>query len=82
MDVETPEHTLINCKSSDALIELRSTFLVKLFHDAPHLQNLMAELSDTEFLKAVIYSRLTIALMAKFAYDVLELFYAIPILRL
>ena len=81
MDVETPEHALINCKSSDALVELRSTFLVKLLHDAPHLENLMAELSNTEFLKAIIYSRPTIALVAKFAHDVLESFYAVPVLR-
>ncbi|KAJ7128816.1 hypothetical protein C8R43DRAFT_1134396 [Mycena crocata] len=38
----------------------------------------MAELSDTEFLKALIYSRLNIALVAKFTHEVLQLFYAVP----
>jgi hypothetical protein len=41
----------------------------------------MVQLSDTEFLKAVIYSRPNIALVAKFAYHVLGVFYAVPVLR-
>jgi hypothetical protein len=39
----------------------------------------MGELSKTEFLKAIIYPRSTIALVAKYAFDVLELFYAVPV---
>jgi hypothetical protein len=39
----------------------------------------MVILSDTEFLKAIIYPRSTIALVAKFAYEVLEVFYAVPV---
>jgi hypothetical protein len=42
----------------------------------------MAELSNTEFLKAIIYPRSTIALVAKYAFDVLEIFYAVPVYRL
>jgi hypothetical protein len=81
LEVETPEHALITCKSSDALIDLRSTFLTQLFRNAPNLQDLMVQLSNTEFLKTVIYSRPNIALVAKFAYNVLEVFYAVPVLR-
>ena len=81
MEAETPEHALITCNSSDALVELCSAFLPQLFHNAPHLQNLMVDLSNTEFLKAMIYSRPNVALVAKFAYTVLELFYAVPVLR-
>jgi hypothetical protein len=72
MEVESPEHVLITCQSSDALIELRAAFLIQLFHNAPYLQDFMAQLSNTEFLKAIIYSRPNIALVAKFAFDVLE----------
>ena len=81
-EVETPEHALITCESSDALVQLRATFLAKLFTDLPNLRNQMAELSNIEFLKAIIYPRSTIALVAKFAFDVLELFYAVPVFRL
>lgn len=35
--------------------------------------------SNTEFLKAIIYLRSTIALVAKYALDVLEIFYAVPV---
>jgi hypothetical protein len=42
----------------------------------------MAELSNTEFLKAIIYPRSPIALVGKYAFEVLELFYAEPVFRL
>ncbi|KAJ7267675.1 hypothetical protein B0H12DRAFT_1209080 [Mycena haematopus] len=80
-EVESPEHALITCQSSDKLIELRAVFLAKLFTDLPQLHTQMAELSNTEFLKAIIYPRSTIALVAKFAYEVLEVFYEVPVFR-
>jgi hypothetical protein len=67
--------------TSDALVQLRTTFLSQLFLNAPHLQKLIANCSNTEFLKAMIYSRPNIALVAKFACAVLEFFYAVPVLR-
>jgi hypothetical protein len=39
----------------------------------------MAELTTVEFLKAVIYERPTIVLVAKYVHDVLEVFYASPV---
>jgi hypothetical protein len=42
----------------------------------------MTELSNTEFLKAIIYPRSTIALVGKYAFDVLELFYEVPVFHL
>jgi hypothetical protein len=42
----------------------------------------MAELTNTEFVKAMVYHRPTIALIAKYVYEVLELFYALPVFRL
>jgi hypothetical protein len=82
IQVETPEHALITCESSGTLIELRGIFLGKLFTDLPNLRHRMAELSETEFLKAIIYPRSTIALVAKYAFDVLEVFYAAAVYRL
>jgi hypothetical protein len=81
-EVETPEHALITCESSDTLVKLRDTFLAKLFSDIPNLRIQMMALSNTEFLKAIIYPRSTIPLVAKFVFDVLEVFYAEPLFRL
>jgi hypothetical protein len=67
-----PKHTLITSESSDTLVELRAVFLAKLFSDLPEYR--MAELSNTEFLKAIVYPRSTTALVAKYTYDVLEIF--------
>jgi hypothetical protein len=82
IEVETPEHALITCESSETLVEICVIFLGKLFNDLLNLGHRMAELSNTEFLKAIIYPRSTIALVAKYAFDVLELFYAVPVFRL
>ncbi|KAJ7208110.1 hypothetical protein C8J57DRAFT_983667, partial [Mycena rebaudengoi] len=78
-EVETPEHALISCNAFDALNQLHSTFLTKLFLDAPFLQLRMAELTNFEFVKAMIYNRPTIALVAKYVHEILELFYALPV---
>lgn len=80
-EVETPEHALISCDALDTLNQLRSTFLTKLLLEAPLLQLRMAELTNTEFTKAMVYHRPTIALVAKYVYEVLELFYAIPVIE-
>ncbi|KAJ7205345.1 hypothetical protein B0H12DRAFT_457397 [Mycena haematopus] len=80
-EIESPEHALITCESSDKLVNMRAVFLGKLFTDLPQLRSQMAEISNTEFLKAIIYPRSTIALVAKFAYEVLELFYEVPVFR-
>ncbi|KAJ7220893.1 hypothetical protein GGX14DRAFT_354251 [Mycena pura] len=71
-EIETPERALITCESSDKVVELRAVFLGHLFTALPDLQDKMVELSNTEFLKAIIHLRSTIALVAKYAFDVLE----------
>jgi hypothetical protein len=58
------------------VLNLRSVFLENLFRAVPKLQNKMAELTRTEFLKAMIYERSAIVLVAKFVHEVLE-FYAV-----
>jgi hypothetical protein len=80
-EVETPEHALITCEHSESLVELRAIFLGQLFTTLPDLRVQMMELSNTDFLRAIIYPRPTIALVAKYAYEVLELFYAVPVWR-
>jgi hypothetical protein len=77
-EVETPEHALISYDALDALNHLRSTFLTKLFSEVPFLPLRMAELTNMEFVKFMIYHRPTIALVAKYVYEVLGLFYALP----
>jgi hypothetical protein len=42
----------------------------------------MVELGLAEFFKSMVYERSTIALVAKFAYDVLEVFYAKAVHRM
>ncbi|KAJ6481555.1 hypothetical protein C8R47DRAFT_1049836 [Mycena vitilis] len=80
-DIETPEHALITCTSQDALVDLREKFLEHLFLKCPNLRLRLALDSNVEFLKAIIHSRPSIALVAKFAHDVLQLFYAVPVFR-
>jgi hypothetical protein len=79
--VESPEHALLECQGSPVAMTLRNTFLDKLFHTVPRLQTKMAELTTVEFLKAVIYERATIVLVAKYVHDVLEVFYASSVHR-
>jgi hypothetical protein len=66
----------LTCESSYTLVELRATFLAKLFSDLPNLCIQMMALSNTGFLKAITYPRSTIPLV------VLEVFYAEPLFRL
>ena len=79
--IETPEHVMITCTLLNALVELHRTFLEQLFLKCPNLQRHLTEDSNTEFLKVIKNSRPSIALVAKFAHDILQLFYAIPVLR-
>jgi hypothetical protein len=60
---------------------LRNIFFPKLFHTVPNLQRKMATLTSTEFLKAIIYERSTIVLVAKYVHHILEVFYAVPVYR-
>ncbi|KAJ7660784.1 hypothetical protein DFH06DRAFT_988742, partial [Mycena polygramma] len=81
-EVETPEHALLDCDASTEVKSLREVFLAQLFSDVPTLRRRMDELDLIEFFKAMVYERKTIALVAKFAHEVLEVFYATPVFRL
>jgi hypothetical protein len=79
--LESPEHALLECRSSPAVLELRTVFLEKLFSTVPKMQDKMAQLTSIEFLKAIIYERKTIVLVGKYVHDVLQVFYAVPLHR-
>jgi hypothetical protein len=83
-EVETPEHALLGCDASPEVVHLRSSFLVQLFATAPNLRRLMEKpnLTLIEFFKSMVYERSTIPLVAKFAHEVLEVFYANAVVRL
>lgn len=76
-EVETSEHALFQCAGSVDVRKLRKAFLTQIFHEIPHLQRMRGS-TTLDFLKALTYERQTISLLAKYAYDVLQLFYAVP----
>ncbi|KAJ7894043.1 hypothetical protein B0H13DRAFT_1886099 [Mycena leptocephala] len=82
-EVETPQHVLLGYNTSPEVVCLRSTFLGSNLRNctypAPsHGSNLML----IEFFKSMVYEHSTIPLVAKFAHEVLEVFYANPVFRL
>ncbi|KAJ7689548.1 hypothetical protein B0H17DRAFT_937128, partial [Mycena rosella] len=82
VEVETLEHALLACDTSIEVVSLHAAFLEKLFITAPNLRQLVDELDDIEFFKSMVYERSTVALVAKFAHKVLQVFYATPVFRL
>ena len=81
LSVETPEHALLECKSSATILELRRILLEKLLSTAPNLRQKMVDLDNVAFLKAMIFQHSTILLVAKYTHDVLEVFYSVPLHR-
>ncbi|KAJ7248235.1 hypothetical protein B0H12DRAFT_1020182 [Mycena haematopus] len=79
--VETPEHALLDCMGSPAVLSIRTIFLDKLLNTVPILRQKMLELDSASFLKAIIYQRSTIVLVARYVRDILEVFYSVPIHR-
>jgi hypothetical protein len=80
-EVESPEHALLDCSASPEVVALREEFMKALFEREPKLERQWWELSSESFLKALLFPRSTIALVAKFAYEILEVFYAEPVYR-
>ncbi|KAJ7501736.1 hypothetical protein B0H11DRAFT_1713155 [Mycena galericulata] len=80
LEVETPEHALLKCDASPEVTSLRITYLDQLLKTAPPL---MDDLNFIKFFKSMVYECSTIALVvAKFAHEVLEVFYTTPVFRL
>ncbi|KAJ6561535.1 hypothetical protein DFH09DRAFT_921015, partial [Mycena vulgaris] len=79
--VESPEHALLECQACPEVLTLRNVFLDKLLRTVPSLQNKMAQLNSTEFLKVIIYERATIVLVGKYVHDILQASYGTPVYR-
>jgi hypothetical protein len=77
--VEDPVHALFGCKHPP-LIELRRPFYSRIFDTLPAMKGRYTDAGL--FFRDLISRRETTALLAKYAYDVLEIFYATPMLRI
>ncbi|KAJ7159833.1 hypothetical protein C8R43DRAFT_880676 [Mycena crocata] len=75
--IEDPVHALFGCKH-EALLVLRREFFARVFHSLPDLKGRYTDAGL--FFRDLISRRKTTALLAKYAYDVLEIFYARPML--
>jgi hypothetical protein len=62
-----------------SVIELQATFIAQVFTEVPHLAT-MRGTTMVIFLRALVNERQTIVLLAKYAYEVLEIFYEVQIL--
>ncbi|KAJ7052816.1 hypothetical protein C8F01DRAFT_1261289 [Mycena amicta] len=60
---------------------LRDAFLGDLFANKPKLERRWWEETPQEFLKSMVFPCSTIALVAKFMFEVLDVFYATPVYR-
>ncbi|KAF8129699.1 hypothetical protein K438DRAFT_1427489, partial [Mycena galopus ATCC 62051] len=73
--VEDTVHALFGCKHP-ALIDIRRVFYSRLFATFPDLK---AKYTDAGlFFRDLFSRRETTSLLAKYSYDVLEIFYATP----
>ncbi|KAJ7461634.1 hypothetical protein FB451DRAFT_1095967 [Mycena latifolia] len=77
--IEDPVHALFGCKHLP-LLELRRAFFARLFHSLPDMKGKYTDAGL--FFRDLISRRKTLALLAKYAYDVLEVFYATPMLTI
>ncbi|KAJ7265500.1 hypothetical protein B0H12DRAFT_1101017 [Mycena haematopus] len=77
--IEDPVHALFGCKHPP-LIDIRRPFFVRLFRTLPDMKGKHTDAGL--FFRDLISRRETTALLAKYAYDVLEIFYATPMLRI
>lgn len=66
---------LLKCTASNAVLELRKIFMEK-FRTVPNLQEKLVDLDSV-----ALYQRGTIVLVAKYVYDVREIFYSVPVYR-
>ncbi|KAK0237574.1 hypothetical protein EDD85DRAFT_769428, partial [Armillaria nabsnona] len=79
--IELPEHALLCCNGMAGLIELRRQVWAELLVRIPSVLLLFDQVNDICFLQQLIAERSSITLVAKFAYNVLQIFYAAPMLH-
>ncbi|KAK0202586.1 hypothetical protein DFS33DRAFT_1262217, partial [Desarmillaria ectypa] len=78
--IESPEHALLHCNGTANLIELRKEVWAELSGRIPSVLLLFDQVNDVCFLRQLIAERSTITLVAMFAYNALQIFYAAPML--
>jgi hypothetical protein len=72
--VESPEHALLECTASHELVRLRNAFVQRMQVEMPVFLSGFAPQGALLCLKALIANRTTIALLAKYTHDVLQIF--------
>ncbi|KAJ7811978.1 hypothetical protein B0H13DRAFT_1666469, partial [Mycena leptocephala] len=76
-EIESPEHALLECTAHADLAELREDFFSRMRNDLPGLPSLDS-MPSAKFFTHMLAYRETIALVAKFAYKVTQVFEATP----
>jgi hypothetical protein len=76
--IESPEHALLECRASSQLITLCEVFTQEICQQMPVFLSPQRPHSTLESLKLIIANRATISLVARYTYDVLQLFDSFP----
>ncbi|KAJ7162682.1 hypothetical protein C8R43DRAFT_1173449 [Mycena crocata] len=76
--VETVEHALFFCDKSEKLNEKRTSFVIGSSAYVPHVLSVSAATATT-VLKALVFNRVTVCQVAKFAYQVFNIFAEAPL---
>ncbi|KAJ7231352.1 hypothetical protein C8J57DRAFT_1012813, partial [Mycena rebaudengoi] len=74
MDVEDEVHATLVCTSNPLLTPLRAEFLRAIFDLHPPLRAMATSLSAEEFLRHIVLERRIVGRVARFVYDVLQIF--------
>ncbi|KAJ7267965.1 hypothetical protein C8J57DRAFT_1067514, partial [Mycena rebaudengoi] len=74
MDIEDEVHATLVCTSNPRLTPLRADFLRAIFDLHPPLRALALSLSAEEFLRHIVLERRIVSRVARFVYDVLQIF--------
>jgi hypothetical protein len=72
--IESPEHALLECRALSQLIRLREVFTQEICQQMPVFLSPQRPHSTLESLKLIIANRATISLVARYTYDVLQLY--------
>ncbi|KAJ7620092.1 hypothetical protein FB45DRAFT_754785, partial [Roridomyces roridus] len=79
--VESPEHALFECQASTEVVQFRAVFMDNFLRTMPKWRDQWANCTSVQLLKALIYERVTIKLFGKYVYEVLRIFYEVPVYR-
>ncbi|PPR04341.1 hypothetical protein CVT24_013419 [Panaeolus cyanescens] len=80
VQVETPEHALLQCTGNEEVSKMRDQFLTTVYSELPHVEVQNARLTIDGRLRNLIAQKPIINLLAKYAYRVLKVYDASPML--